>query len=326
MAFPKGIVFPSTGVITEEVKKTYRHPIEGYDINVVEEIYQRLMAVYPVDHNIWWKANKKPYIHFEIQFHVMEHLLSYSTVWEGNNRNPYMYPYFAPFTKSKFSVKHEDLFYVMKPFLMRIMDIVNGYNEYFRQNRGTEQWFSDFFQTDFKWDVFNFNYDTPVEQSLVDYEDGYEQVAGDNYSKFSPMKLQQNPRDLSTVNHLHGCILYCGKKIANDDVYDITIHDLYKYPDYDTVKGMLMGRGQSNEVSQTNEEYFAGPIITGLRKTDKLSCVPYDFYYGNLYKALYSSPALVIVGCSFGDLYVNNVIRRMHMQYGDKTRVVIIDK
>lgn len=38
------------------------------------------------------------------------------------------------------------------------------------------------------------------------------------------------------------------------------------------LKGMMIGRGRSNEVSQTNEEYISGPIITGLKKTDKISC------------------------------------------------------
>ena len=76
----------------------------------------------------------------------------------------------------------------------------------------------------------------------------------------------------------------------------------------------------------TNEEYISGPIITGLKKTDKISCSPYDCYHGNLYKALYGSNALVIVGYSFGDLYVNNLIRMMHTLYGDKKRIVIIDK
>ncbi len=149
---------------------------------------------------------------------------------------------------------------------------------------------------------------------------------GESYQKFSPLKLHQNERGLSTINHLHGCILYYYKKNWNIDASDTTIHDLYKYPDYHIVKGMMEGRSQSKEVSQTNEEYFAGPIITGLKKTDKLSCIPYDFYHGNLYKALYSSNALVIVGYSFGDIYVNNLIRMMNMLYEDKKRIVIIDK
>lgn len=324
---PDGIIWPSTANITDEVRKPYDMFLTpGIQTNLVERIYQYLISVFPADHNIWWVANPKPNIHFEILFHVLEQMRAYEWVWSEQCHNPFRYPYFAPFTKSNFDFSQEEIFAVMENFIMRIMDIVNGYNEYYRNNMANEDWFSDFFKTDFMWDVFNFNYDTMVEDSLSHYEDGYEDIAGEAFQKFSPMKLYQNTGQLSTINHLHGCIRYYYKKNSNSDLCDTTIHDLYKYPDYKTVKSMMMGRGQSKDVSQANEEYFAGPIITGLKKTDKLSCSPYDCYHGNLYKALYSSNALVIVGYSFGDIYVNNLIRMMNTLYGDKKRIVIIDK
>jgi hypothetical protein len=327
LTLPNGVTWPSTTNITEEVRKPYDMVLNpGTTTDLVERIYKQLMATFPVNHNLWWISNPQPYIHFEILFHVMEQMRAYGFAWDGNCKNPYMYPYFAPFTKGDFGFSQEELSAVMKPFIMRIMEIVNGYNEYYRNNIAAEGWFADFFKMGHKWNVFNFNYDTMVEDSLDAYEDGYEDVAGETYQKFSPLKLYRNAQDLSTVNHLHGCIRYYYKKNANTDLLDTTIHDLYKYPDYATVKGMMMGRGQSNEVSQANEEYLAGPIITGLKKTDKLSCIPYDCYHGNLYKALYSSNALVIVGYSFGDIYVNNLIRMMNMLYGDEKRIVIIDK
>lgn len=327
LVLPEDVIWPSTKNITSEVRKPYDMVLKpGTQTNLVERIYQHLMKVFPVNQNIWWDNNPQPNIHFEILFHVLEQLRAYDWVWREQCKNPSMYPYFAPFTSCNFFFSQEELNEVMKPFIMRIMDIVNDYNEYYRNNMAAEGWFPDFFKMAHKWDVFNFNYDTMVEDSLNAYEDGYEDVIGENYQKFSPLKLNQNPGGLSTVNHMHGCIRYYYKKHGNTDLQETTIHDLYKYPDYATVKEMMMGRGQSNEVSQTNEEYIAGPIITELKKTDKISCSPYDCYHGNLYKALYGSNALVIVGYSFGDLYVNNLIRMMHTLYGDKKRIVIIDK
>ena len=327
LTLPKGVIWPSTTNITTEVRKSYGMILkQGQTTDLVERVYQQLINVFPVDHNLWWIPNQQPNIHFEILFHVLEQLRAYDWVWRGQCKNPYMYPYFAPFTSCNFGFSQEELNDVIKPFIMRIMDIVSDYNEYYRHNMAAEGWFADFFKMTHKWDVFNFNYDTMVEDSLGTYEDGYEDVAGENYQKFSPLKLHQNAGGLSTVNHMHGCIRYYYKKNGNTDLLETTIHDLYKYPDYATVKGMMIGRGQSNEVSQTNEEYISGPIITGLKKTDQISCSPYDCYHGNLYKALYGSNALVIVGYSFGDLYVNNLIRMMHTLYGDKKRIVIIDK
>ena len=103
------------------------------------------------------------------------------------------------------------------------------------------------------------------------------------------------------------------------------MHDLFKYKDYDTVRDMMIGRGQSNPTAQDHSEYYGGPIITGLRKTDKLNCIPYDFYHGHLYNCLLLNKALVIVGYSFGDFYMNNWIDRMSLLHGEKKKVVLVD-
>lgn len=103
------------------------------------------------------------------------------------------------------------------------------------------------------------------------------------------------------------------------------MHDLFKYKDYATVKDMLEGRGQSNPTAQDHSEYYGGPIITGLRKTDKLNCIPYDFYHGHLYNCLMRNKALVVIGYSFGDFYMNNLINRMTLLHGTNKKVVLID-
>lgn len=327
MNFPIGVLRPSTWNITQEVIKPYDDLInEGNKITVVEEIYNRLMKVFPVNSYIWWENDLRPNIHFEILFHVMEQLMAYEGVWKESNKNPDIFPYFAPFTSQNFDFHSNELRQVMWKFIMRIMDIVNAYNEYFRNDKGAEDWFRDFFKSDFKWDVFNFNYDTTVEQSLGEYEDGFEGCADRSYAIFRPQKLMENARLLSTVNHVHGCINYYYKDNMDDDMFGTNMHDLYLYHNYEEVKKRMIGRGQSNPSAQNNEQYYAGPIITGLRKTDKLNCMPYDFYHGNLYNTVMRSNAMVIVGYSFGDLYVNNLINRMHAIWRGKERIVLIDK
>lgn len=329
MNFPGHIVTPTTKKITEEVLKPYRDIFnDSREITVVKDIYNVLINKFPVDHNIRCEDDLKSNVNFEILFHVIEQLLSYERVWSGNNKNPYKYPYFAPFTKQNFEFDRNDLSAVRSEFILRVMRVVNYYNEYFRKdkNKGKENWYRDFFESDFKWDVFNFNYDTTVEQSLGEFEDGFEQITGRADAVFRPKKLMENKDKLSTINHIHGCINYYYKDHTNDDIFETDIHDLYKYPSFDEVEKRMIGRGQSNPVSQNNEEYIAGPIITGLRKTEKLICMPYDFYHGNLHKAIVSSNSMVIVGYSFGDLYVNNLIKRMHAIWRGKERIVLIDK
>lgn len=165
-----------------------------------------------------------------------------------------------------------------------------------------------------------------MEQSLGKYEDGFESIANKTCAVFRPKKLWENVNMLSTVNHIHGCINYFYNDNPNDDISETNIHDLYLYPDYKTVRDRMIGRGQSNPTAQNNETYYAGPIITGLRKTDKQSCMAYDFYHGNLYNAIVRNNALVIVGYSFGDIYVNNLINRVHCIWGGEERIVLIDK
>lgn len=327
MDFPCGILKPTTWNITKAVRNAYDDVFDrSRQITLVENIYQHLLKSFPSDKNIWWEANPVPNIHFEILFHVMEQLLAYEGVWSGNNHNPDCFPHFGPFTSKNFDFCRRDLRQIMWKFIMRIMDIVNDYDTYFRNDGGKEDWYRDFFKSEFKWDVFNFNYDTTVEQSIQQYEDGFESIHGRIDAIFNPLKLITNVKNLSTVNHIHGCINYFYKDDANSDMYETNIHDLYRYPNYEEVRKRMIGRGQSNQAAQNNEEYYAGPIITGLRKTEKLTCMPYDFYHGNLYKAIQSSNAMVIVGYSFGDLYINNLINRMHFIWKGKERIVLIDK
>lgn len=83
----------------------------------------------------------------------------------------------------------------------------------------------------------------------------------------------------------------------------------------------MIGRGQANLVPN---QYYSS-IIIGLRKTDKLNCVPFDFYHANMTNCIIKNHKLVIAGYSFGDLYCNNLLERMNFLHGDLKRIVLID-
>lgn len=58
-------------------------------------------------------------------------------------------------------------------------------------------------------DFFVLNYDTTIEKSIENYEDGFEPDGIQNvFLRFNPKRLFENPNGLSTINHLHGCINY----------------------------------------------------------------------------------------------------------------------
>jgi hypothetical protein len=55
LTLPKGVIWPSTTNITTEVRKSYDMILkQGQTTDLVERIYQQLLQVFPVNHNIWW--------------------------------------------------------------------------------------------------------------------------------------------------------------------------------------------------------------------------------------------------------------------------------
>ena len=251
---PQGVIKASTSNITDDVRRPYTdHLTQGDTITIVDDIYNQLMCTYPPDCS-------NPY----------------SWVWSRNSKNPNLYPVFAPFIQPNISFDADTLHSVMDQFILRIMDIVNGYDFNIMKEQANE-WYWKFYQRFAEnSDFFVLNYDTTIEKSIENYEDGFEPDGIQNvFLRFNPKRLFENPNGLSTINHLHGCINYYFQsyKDLNKDIYTFLFHDLYKYPDYATVKGLMIGRGQSQPCTQSGETYYSSPIVTGLRKTDKLNCV-----------------------------------------------------
>lgn len=120
-------------------------------------------------------------------------------------------------------------------------------------------------------------------------------------------------------------IVYNHPDNPNNHVNDLRFEDWVKYPNYAEARKRMIGRSQSQPHSQTKETIYNGPIITGLNKTAKLNCVPFDFYHANLINSIIRNNKLLIIGYSFGDLYCNQLIHRMNLLHGDKARVCIID-
>lgn len=331
LSLPENTVPPSTADITKAVCEPYRNFMdEKRPIKIVQDIYDRLMSVYPPKKNPFLCEAPKPFIHFEHLFHVLEMLDSYHWVWRGICKNEAIFPIFAPFTKPDFDFDGSVLHSVLDNFVLRIMDIITQYNDYYNQKLPEHDWYRNFYLR-FKAasDFFILNYDTTIEQTIEEYEDGYESDGiQDKFLRFNPHRLLNNPNGLSTINHLHGCINYYFStyKDSNRDVYTFLSRDLYKYLDYATVRGLMVGRGQSSPANQSGETYKAAPIITGLRKLDKLNCIPFDFYHSNLVNCLIRNHKLIISGYSFGDSYCNQLIERMRYIHGERIRIVLIDK
>ena len=77
---PQNVIKPATAEITDEVCKPYINYLNPDNpINVVDDIYKRLMRTYPPNRsNPYVSETATPYIHFEHLFHVLEMLNAYS--------------------------------------------------------------------------------------------------------------------------------------------------------------------------------------------------------------------------------------------------------
>lgn len=328
LCLPADKYYPSTKNITKQTCLPYpdyskfnQHNIPQTDI--VNSFYQFLVKNYPI------VGSNNPLINFEQVFHCMEEYWSYTYSWDNNCFNTDICPVFGTFTKPSIVFDRNELSAVIPQFLMRIMDIINKYDSYFQSElNGKEKWLTDFFKGLPTMDVFNFNYDNIIENILGEgnYNDGFIPTTVSNeYKVFSPKELFENSTGLPTVNHLHGNIKLYHVDNSNNHIKDLRHEDWVKYQDYNKVRSMMIGRSQSQPHTQAGETIYNGPIITGLNKTAKLNCIPFDFYHANLVNSINSNHKLLIIGYSFGDLYCNQIIQRMNLIHGDKARVCIID-
>jgi len=324
---------PSTANITKRLVTTpeivYYDGSKGAISPLIRRVYEKLCADNPqgaLDPNA---EASYGIVHFERIFHVLEMLESYSHVWVYKYCDFTKVPLFAYFTSPNFTYTSEELYRALSQVVYIIMDFVNHYDVfYLAEKDNTCAWYKEFWQVaPFKWDIFNFNYDTTIEHS-ISCEDGFEDVP--NYAplkKFTPQNLLQSTNN--TINHIHGCILYSYSNLKlqdeNKEQYERNSHDWYKWPTFQESMGHFVGHGMSPMIAQNGDSIYHSPIITGLNKTDKLTIQPFATYRYHLSHKISQNSSLIIAGYSFGDYYVNLELEHLKLLHGDKLRVVVID-
>lgn len=323
------ITFPSTSNITEKIVDI---KVQGLDIdqsNLILVLYKKIKEsgeqIY-IQKDL--QQQFKYQINFEELFFTLETLYSFNGTFQNEYLSPQIRPFVASLVKpideiQQFpSIEYERALYALTK---TIIEIIDEYDSRFLLDDNEEIWYRKFWSdVSDRWDIFTFNYDNTVENSLQEFEDGFESSSnGDDYEHFNPVKLITNSRKRSTIHHLHGCTRYCE---VNPRTYEwVHSHrDMYKVQS--TEAAIKYIGVQSNPLNQANERYFNSPIIIGLRKLDKLTFLPFSVYHANLVNKIIGNPSLLIVGYSFGDLYANQLIERHSLIHGSKQRIVLIDK
>lgn len=261
---------------------------------------------------------------FEQRFHLLELLLSF----QKSTHNPA-----AAVLERKPAFRNIDLEKLLLScytLLETVGNMIDAYSGSWKMNQNNE-WFVKFWKkltANARLDIVTLNYDTCMEQSLFSYEDGFSErvdvmgVRSHHAYRFHPEVLTRTKE--TRVMHLHGCIQYGmgTTQEINKYAFDDSFHDLYKYESYNAAHEHWLGH--SNPETQAGETIYAGAIVTGLRKTEKILFNPYLSYHYEFQRALRNNHSLLLVGYSCGDEYINAELMRMKQMHGNRRRIVII--
>lgn len=320
----KGIE-PSVKKITEEVLKQNIQKVEGGERPLLRELYdhivKKLNKVLETNHI------KPPQLNFENLLHVIEMCIAYSGCWNKEYISWLTYPEFGTLIEPvKFLKDIHTYDYIRAAYELQktVMSIVNQYDTAFIEDKFAEQWYRDFWKSlSGRSNIFNLNYDNTIENSLGEYEDGFPPIEeGEDYSRFSAKRYYENRRGVSTIAHLHGQILFSE---AREYPFDYSMRDMVKNRDYQTACKNRIG-GQFPPSNQAKEEYVQPYIVSGSRKTEKMTFAPNNVYLSDLTRKVIENNRLIIIGYSFGDIYLNEILGLGMAAHGDDFKVVIIDK
>lgn len=135
---------------------------------------------------------------------------------------------------------------------------------------------------------YTLNYDTWLNKHLGIY-DGF-----DSTGKFEAEKVMKE-YDMDCHYNLHGSILW------QNDLDKNKMKKLKKPVDY-------LGYTQSSVYGLNREPLIATPIITGYHKLERMKFNPYLQFYYALQNDILNSDLLILVGYSFSDTHINNIL------------------
>lgn len=203
---------PSTTNITNAIKEL---KVQGLDVvrsDVIAKVFD-LATKSLSDIN-----RKRGSISYELNFEELYFLLESMLSFASNSIT-----YFDPGNCPPLSIllnevnelkgyPHIEYVRALHSIVKKVIEIIDKYDTHFRENGDSEFWYRNFWKgrSDIQYDVFTFNYDTTIEESMQEYEDGFRPIANHSMgiSYFDPKRLLTNPDKLSTIQHLHGCIKY----------------------------------------------------------------------------------------------------------------------
>ena len=233
---------------------------------------------------------------------------------------------------SSFIIQHQSIYISAKEIINTVNEKIHEYDsEYSKKGKIFGKFFTELAsKTNMKLDIFNLNYDTWVEQTLCDYNDGYVEIPGyeNKMKRFDIAEYLKND-GRHTISHLHGQINFEYPQFNASDInryaFQETCNTLYKYNDYSAAKSFRERSARSSDHTQSGENLHRTNIVTGLMKTDKLLWNPLIMYHYRLADSLISNKRLILVGYGFSDLYINNLLSQYNAMHFNNRKQIMID-
>ncbi|MBK9415301.1 MAG: SIR2 family protein [Bacteroidetes bacterium] len=198
--------------------------------------------------------------------------------------------------------KYEIIIDIYRHFIDFIINQFKVYN-LSKTNKGMNDFYKLFLRKYLKnasWykRIYTLNYDSWL-NSFKNYYDGF-----DSNGDFESAKVM-NDSDFNCHYNLHGCVLWQN---------EIQKNNIKKKKHAVNFKSYV----QSSAYGINREPLLATPIITGYHKLERMKYNPYLQFYFSFQRDLLDSDLLLIIGYSFTDTHVNNLLAL----YEGKTIVV----
>lgn len=312
----------STKILTDKVIANCKKiPFNSSaDCSLVDKIYAILKNVH----------NKDGSVNFEDIFHVLELLRGF------RNSNGYkgytsLSKIFAVLNDEFSSIDAKAVYKSIHEIITTVNDEIANYDKTY-DCKGT--WFKEFFEriingTNSSLDIYNLNYDTWVEQTLRNYNDGYVPIPDYPEMQRFDVKEAYNISDKHWVCHPHGQICFEYPRFKPQDINNYVFQEsnntLYKYKDFSIAKKFRDSVSRSDDNAQSGETLIRTNIITGLMKTDKLLWNPFNIYHTKLSNSLMNNNQLILLGYGFSDLYINNLLLQFNSKHYMNRKVLLID-
>jgi hypothetical protein len=167
--------------------------------------------------------------------------------------------------------------------------------------------------------ISTLNYDDSIERSMTNSN------LWDGFTNGSPGMIDYKgfriTHDLELL-HLHGSVRFVPEKQQDSPGW---FPHLKRFDSNELARSERSVSNEYVQTAQSGEVILTGPIISGLRKSDKLVVEPYGLFHQRFQEGLAKWPRFLCIGYGAADTYLNAAIRRARALHGRKFRAVYVN-